>query len=58
MKPHTINLEIIVLAVWVRRQKRACVVGRHHTDEGCSLATGFSVSFEWVVATAIHLTIN
>ena len=38
--------------MWVRHQKRACVVGRAYSDEACTLASGFGVNFEWIFATA------
>ena len=34
-----------MLVIWVRRQKCVCVVDRAFSDEACSLASGFGVSF-------------
>ena len=37
--------------MWVRRQKRVCVVGLAYSDEACSLASGFGVNFVRVFVT-------
>ena len=42
--------------MWVRHQKRVCVVGSTYSDEACSLASGFGVSFARVSATANNLS--
>ena len=44
-KPFPPPTRIVVSAMWVRRQKRVCVLGRAYSDEACSLASGFGVSF-------------
>ena len=50
-KPLPPPRRIIVSTMWVRRQKRVCVVGRAYSDEACSLSSGFGVSFVWIFVT-------
>ena len=50
-EPHPPPTRIIVSAMWVRRQKRVCVVGCAYSDEACSLTSGFGVGFVRVFVT-------